>query len=58
MNEGTARMTIPTFSDVLFARRQISPYLQRTPLHSYPAINTLIGTEVYIKDDWTPGRIG
>ena len=51
MNEGTARMTIPTFSDVLFARRQISPYLRRTPLHSYPAMNALIGTEVYIKDD-------
>jgi threonine dehydratase len=51
MNEGTARMTIPTFSDVLFARRQISPYLQRTPLHSYPAINALIGTEVYIKHE-------
>ena len=44
-------MTIPTLSDVLFARRQISPYLQRTPLHSYPAINTLIGTEVYIKHE-------
>jgi len=51
MNEGTARMTIPTFSDVLFARRQISPYLRRTPLHSYPAMNALIGTEVYIKHE-------
>ena len=58
MNEGTARMTIPTFSDVLFARHQISPYLQRTPLHSYPAMNALIDTEVYIKDDWTPVKIG
>jgi threonine dehydratase len=48
MNEGSARMTIPTFSDVLLARRQISPYLLRTPLHSYPAMNALIGTEVYI----------
>ena len=26
--------------------------------HSYPAINTLLGTEVYIKDDWTPEKIG
>jgi len=51
MNEGTARMNIPTFSDVLFARRQIVPYLRRTPLHSYPAMNALIGTEVYIKHE-------
>ena len=51
MNEGNARMTIPTFSDVLLARRKISPYLLRTPLHSYPAMNALIGTEVYIKHE-------
>src|SRR6266516_7927365 len=51
MNEGTARMNIPTFSDVLFAKRQIVPYLRRTPLHSYPAMNALIDTEVYIKHE-------
>ena len=51
MNEGTTSMTIPTFSNVLLARRQISPYLRRTPLHSYPALNTLVGTEVYIKHE-------
>jgi threonine dehydratase len=51
MNEATARMTIPTFSDVLLARRQISPYLRRTPLHSYPAMNELIGTQVYVKHE-------
>ena len=51
MNERTASMNIPTFSDVLFARRQIGPYLRRTPLHSYPAMNALIGTEVYIKHE-------
>lgn len=44
-------MNIPTFSDVLLAQRQIRPYLPRTPLHSYPAINDLIGTEVYIKHE-------
>ena len=51
-------MNIPTFSDVLLARRQISPYLRRTPLYSYPALNAFIGTEVHIKDDWTPVKIG
>jgi threonine dehydratase len=51
-------MYIPTFQDVLHAQRQIRPYLRRTPLYSYPAINVLLGTEVYIKDDWTPVKIG
>jgi threonine dehydratase len=44
-------MQIPTFQDVLHARRQIQPYLQPTPTYSYPAINDLIGTEVYIKHE-------
>ncbi len=35
-------MNIPTFSDVLLAQRQIRPYLQRTPLHSYPAMNAFM----------------
>ena len=41
-------MDIPTFIDVLSAQRQIRPYLSRTPLHRYPAIDTLLGTEAYI----------
>ncbi len=40
-----------TFADVLQAQKRIRPYLPRTPLHSYPALNTLIGTEVYIKHE-------
>jgi len=44
-------MKVPGFKDVLLARRQIRPYLPRTPLHSYPAINALVGTEVYIKHE-------
>src|SRR5438270_545662 len=44
-------MNIPTFSDVLLAQRQIRPYLQRTPLHNYPAMNAFIGTEVFIKHE-------
>lgn len=42
---------IPDFQDVLRARRQIRPYLQRTPMHSYPAINDLVGSEVFIKHE-------
>src|SRR5438270_3012118 len=44
-------MKAPTFQDVLLAKRQIQPYLQRTPMHSYPAINGLIGGEVFIKHE-------
>jgi len=44
-------MRIPDFRDVLMARRQIRPYLQRTPMHSYPAIDELIGAEVFIKHE-------
>ena len=45
------RMYTPQFQDVLLAQRQIRPYLQRTPLYSYPAINDLVGTKVYIKHE-------
>ncbi len=44
-------MHIPNFQDVLEAQRRIRPYLSRTPLHSYPAINALIDTEIYIKHE-------
>src|SRR5262252_5073368 len=41
----------PTFADVLSARRAISPYLPRTPLHRYTALDELIGAEVYVKHE-------
>jgi threonine dehydratase len=44
-------MMIPDFNEVLRARRQISPFLARTPMHSYSAVNQLIGTEVFIKHE-------
>lgn len=44
-------MHIPTFHDVLLAQRQIRPYLRPTPLHTYPALNALLGTQVYIKHE-------
>jgi threonine dehydratase len=40
-----------TFADVMRAKQRLRPYLARTPLHSYPALNTLIGTEVYVKHE-------
>jgi threonine dehydratase len=44
-------MDKPNFQDVLLAARRIRPYLARTPLHSYPALNHLVGTEVYVKHE-------
>lgn len=44
-------MRIPDFHDVLLARRQIRPYLLRTPMHSYPAIDELVGAQVFIKHE-------
>jgi threonine dehydratase len=41
----------PTFQDVLLARRQIRPHLLPTPLHRYPALDALIGAEVYVKHE-------
>jgi threonine dehydratase len=44
-------LAIPDLSDVLAARRRIAPYLQPTPLYSYPALDTLTGTEVWVKHE-------
>lgn len=44
-------MEIPTFRDVLLAQRCIRPYLARTPLHRYPALDELLGTAVYVKHE-------
>ncbi len=42
---------VPGFRDVLAAHRRIAPYLRPTPLFSYPALNDLIGTQVYVKHE-------
>src|SRR5258707_10974463 len=42
---------IPTYEDVLRARKQIAPYLLRTPLREYAALNDLIGARVFIKHE-------
>jgi len=41
----------PSFQDVLKARKRISPYLLRTPLHYYPTLSATLGFEVYIKHE-------
>lgn len=44
-------MQIPNFQDVLKAHAVITRHLRPTPLHRYPALDALIGTEVYVKHE-------
>jgi threonine dehydratase len=44
-------MSIPKLQDILQAQKRIRPFLARTPLHSYPAINKLVGTKLFIKHE-------
>jgi threonine dehydratase len=41
----------PTFDDVLAARERIAPYLIPTALNRYPALDELVGTEVWVKHE-------
>jgi threonine dehydratase len=42
---------VPTLADVLEARRRISPYLHPTPLYGYPALDELLGAEIFVKHE-------
>ena len=42
---------LPTFQDVLVARRTIAPYLPPTPLHHYPQLDALLGARVFVKHE-------
>src|SRR3954468_14870752 len=44
-------LTKPTFINVLQAHKNITPYLRPTPFFSYPALNTLLGTQTFIKHE-------
>jgi threonine dehydratase len=44
-------LTIPDLADVLAARRRIAPYLRPTSLYSYPALDALAGTTVWVKHE-------
>ena len=44
-------MTPPVFADILAARARIAPYLARTPLHRYPALDDLLGCAAYVKHE-------
>jgi len=42
---------IPTLEDILDARSSVYEYLNPTPLFSYPGINNLVGTSVWVKHE-------
>jgi threonine dehydratase len=44
-------LAIPDLSDVLAARRRIAAHLQPTPLYTYPALDTLTGTRLWVKHE-------
>jgi len=44
-------MNIPTFVDVLRARKVVDRYLQPTPLHHYPRLSEATGVEIHIKHE-------
>ncbi|MCI0441427.1 MAG: threonine/serine dehydratase [Chloroflexi bacterium] len=41
----------PTLQDIIAARKRISPYVVRTPLHHYLSLDKLLDAEVYIKHE-------
>jgi threonine dehydratase len=44
-------MRLPTFQDVLQARRTIAPYLRPTPLYAYKGLSDLVGAQVWVKHE-------
>ena len=42
---------VPTFADVLDARRRIAPHLRPTPLYGYAGLSDLVGTNVFVKHE-------
>ncbi len=49
--KSAAGLGLPTFRDVLAARRRIAPYLSVTPAYRYAPLDALIGTEVWVKHE-------
>jgi threonine dehydratase len=48
---GGSLLQFPTFIDVLAAQKRLRPYLAPTPLYNYPALDELLGTQVFVKHE-------
>ena len=44
-------MTVPSYSDLLTARKTVYSHLHQTPLHPYPGLSDLVGAEVWVKHE-------
>ncbi|MBO0822726.1 MAG: pyridoxal-phosphate dependent enzyme, partial [Actinobacteria bacterium] len=44
-------LNIPDLADVLAARQRIAPYLERTPLYRYPALDAMTRAQVWVKHE-------
>jgi threonine dehydratase len=44
-------MEPPNLTDVLLAQKRIRPYLLKTPLHTYPTLNEVLGMTMYVKHE-------
>jgi threonine dehydratase len=42
---------LPWMTLILQARQRIAPYLKPTPLHFYPLLSELVGTEIWVKHE-------
>lgn len=43
--------SIPTLHDIIAARSNVYRYLKPTPLHHYPGLSELVGTDVWVKHE-------
>ena len=44
-------MTRPTLQDIFKARALLANYMSPTPLHHYPGLDALLGSETYVKHE-------
>src|SRR5262245_61697705 len=42
---------LPTYMDVLAARRTIAPYLRPTPLYYYKGLSDVVGAQIWVKHE-------
>ena len=43
--------TMPTLQDIIAARKNVYRFLRPTPLHAYPTLGSLVGTDVWVKHE-------
>ena len=50
-------MKIPTLYDIILAAERIKPYMDPSPLYTYPTLNEYLGFTAYVKhENYNPTR--